>query len=127
MVSFVSQYLYRTILVSLFVLASGDILGQMQPVTVMSKPEVVAAIGRGDTKVTSNHTKEPIDSYSQDTCQLIDTHIQESLSVEEIQQLKILIIKFFAVFAFDSSKLGTTDHVTHIIDTGDSSPVCVVS
>ena len=95
----------------------------MQPVTIMPKPEVVAALVEGDTKVTSNRTGEPIDSNPRGTHLLKDTHIEESLSVEEIQQLKELIIELSDVFALDSSELGTTDHVTHIIDTGDSSPI----
>ena len=89
----------------------------------MPKPEVVAALVEGDTKVTSNHIGEPIDSNPRDTHLLKDTHIEDSLSVEEIQQLKVLHIEFSDVFALDSSELGTTDHVTHIIDTWDSSPI----
>ena len=94
-------------------LTSRDILGQMQPVTIMPKPEVVAALVEGDTKVTSNHTGEPIDSNPQDTHLLKDTHIEESLSVEEIQQLNELIIEFPDVFALDSSELGITRHGGH--------------
>ena len=101
-------------------ISSGDILGQIQPVAIVPEPKVVATLLEGDT---SSHTEQPIDPNSRDSCLLENSHFEESLTGEEIQQLKDLIIEFSDVFAVDSSELGTTDRVTHVIDTGDSSPI----
>ena len=47
----------------------------------------------------------------------------DHLTEEEQQRLKSILTSYTDVFALDSSKLGTTDAVTHSIDTGDHRPV----
>jgi len=49
---------------------------------------------------------------------------QDHLSDVENQQLKDLVAEYSDVFALDSSELGTTDIVTHVINTGEHSPIC---
>ena len=46
-------------------------------------------------------------------------HLEEA----EKQQLQSLLMTYFDTFALDSNELGTTDVVTHSIDTGDHRPV----
>ena len=43
----------------------------------------------------------------------------DHLTEEEQQRLKSILTSYGDVFALDSSELGTTDAVTHSIDTGD--------
>ena len=54
---------------------------------------------------------------------LKSVHIDENLSPQEVKQLNDLIIEFSDIFAADQSELSSTDVVTHVIDTGDSSPI----
>ena len=86
---------------------------------MVPEPKVVAALLEGGT----SSSQQPVDPSPREASLLENTHFEESLTVEELQQLKDLIIEFSDVFALDSSELGTTDHVTHVIDTGDSSPI----
>ena len=46
-----------------------------------------------------------------------------SLSREEEAKLKELLVANAGIFALDSSELGTTDVVTHAVNTGDHPPV----
>ena len=46
-----------------------------------------------------------------------------ALSREELKQLESLILSFDDVFAVDSSELGSTDVISHSINTGDSLPI----
>ena len=48
-------------------LSSGDILGQIQPVTIVPEPKVVGALLEGDAP---SHTTPPIDPNSRDACLL---------------------------------------------------------
>ena len=48
---------------------------------------------------------------------------ERSLVGEEMKSLKSLVCEYADVFALDSSELGSTDLVTHTIDTGDSPPI----
>ena len=98
-------------------LAPGDVLGQMQPVEITAKPEVVSAFIEGGAKTAVSS------STDRNAKLLKETHIEKSLCASEEQQLRDLITEFSDVFALESSELGTTDCVTHVIDTGDHSPI----
>ena len=47
----------------------------------------------------------------------------DHLTVDQKQKLEELIVSYADVFALDSSELGTTDIITHNIDTGDHRPI----
>ena len=47
----------------------------------------------------------------------------DNLSREEEAKLNELLVANAGVFALDSSELGTTDVVTHAVNTGDHPPV----
>ena len=49
--------------------------------------------------------------------------VEESLSKKEREQLHKLVFEFADIFALDQSELSSTDLVTHVIDTGDTSPI----
>ena len=46
--------------------------------------------------------------------------LDPQLTEEQVQQMRDLVLEFADVFALDSTELGSTDLVTHHIDTGDS-------
>ena len=52
----------------------------------------------------------------------LDLHL-DHLSPSEQSQLKELILSYADVFALDTTELGTTEVVQHIIDTGGSPPI----
>ena len=68
-------------------LPPGEVLGQLQPVTLVPEPQVVAALLEG-----SPSNQQPIDSSFRHASLLENIHFEQSLTVEETQQLKELII-----------------------------------
>ena len=48
---------------------------------------------------------------------------RESITKEEVTQLEALVQEYADVFAVDPSDLGTTDRITHGIETGDQRPI----
>ena len=46
-----------------------------------------------------------------------------NVSADQAQQVEDLVLEYADVFALDSSELGSTDLVTHSIETGDSPPI----
>ena len=50
-------------------------------------------------------------------------NIEDTLSVQELDQLRAVVSSFSDVFAMDQSELGRTDLIKHSIDTGEQGPV----
>ena len=48
---------------------------------------------------------------------------ESNLMVDETALLRELVEEYSDIFALDSTELGTTELVTHTIDTGDSHPI----
>ena len=71
----------------------------------------------GEASEASNPYK-PASPSPRDAKLLESIHLEESLFPEQAQQLNGLVLEFCDVFAIDQSELGTTDMVTHVIDTG---------
>ena len=46
------------------------------------------------------------------------------LTPEQLEQIKALISEYSDLFALEPVELGTTDVVTHSIDTGEQQPIC---
>ncbi len=78
--------------------------------------------GRGDTGVGygrgSDFSKERLQQLKSSLC--LDT---SNLSDDQAQQVMGLATEFADVFALGPSEMGSTDLVTHCIDTGDSPPI----
>ena len=49
---------------------------------------------------------------------------ESNLMVDETALLRDLVEEYSDIFALDSTELGTTELITHSIDTGDSHPIC---
>ena len=101
-------------------LESGDVLGQVQPVEVKTPIDCVSALSCGEGEVSSQISEV---SPARETDLLNRVHIEDGLSVLEMEHLKSLVHEFADVFALGPTELGTTDLVTHVIDTGDNSPI----
>lgn len=99
----------------------GVTLGRVQPVTVMEHPGGVTE-QMGEASEASNPHK-PASPSPRGAKLLESIHLEESLTPEQAQQLNGLVLEFCDIFAIDQSELGTTDVVTHVIDTGDSAPI----
>ena len=65
---------------------------------------------------TDDFTKDRLGLSSQ-------LHLDSDLVAEEAQPIRDLVLEFADVFALGAAELGSTDLVTHTIDTGDSPPV----
>ena len=49
--------------------------------------------------------------------------MEESLSIDQTNQRHELIVEHADIFTLDQHELGTSDLVTHVVDTGDYSPI----
>ena len=95
----------------------GLVLGRVQEAKIPGEPEeessgVVAAVMPDD--FTEARLQRLRESLSLD---------KANLTAEEKKQLETLVMEFADVFAVDSSELGSTDLVTHSINTGESQPI----
>ena len=108
-------------------LDSGAMLGQVQPVTIVTDAEEIVEqiTGEAELEGVVKHVTgdEPVGQIPRESKLLESVHVEESLSTEQMKQLRELIVEYADVFALDQHELGTTDLVTHVIDTGDSSPI----
>ncbi len=111
-------------------LESRVLLGQIEPVTVVTEPEAAIKQMTGEEEPECIVSQVTGDSPSELSCptarssKLIESvHVEESLSTDQARQLRDLILEFADVFALDPHELGTTDLVTHVIDTSDCSPI----
>lgn len=94
----------------------GEVLGELQPVTVVPDPcNVAALMGEVATERGADEPELRSERLISEVC------MEESLSEVEVQGLTDLVLDFADVFALDQSELGFTDVVTHTIDTSDSS------
>ena len=106
-------------------LTAGELLGQTKPVTVLP-----AAEGGGDdgqVRALRQPTEAPEVGHV-DRQRLV--RLQESLDLDHIglaaadkEQLRSVVEEFSDVFALDETELGSTEWVTHSIDTGDQHPI----
>ena len=95
-------------------LEEGQLLGSVEPVSVLSTPPEVRAL---DLTKPSNHTK---DSTSEVLWQL---DIETSLEEDYRKDLEAVVNEFTGIFALSPSELGRTDLVQHVINTGDHPPI----
>ena len=107
---------------------------EMAQETSIPDTDVVGAQDQGDsTHRAEEDTRDPVQVRRLEGSSLSDPRVVEilsqvnmdlaHLSVEEQQTLKSLLASYVDVFAFDNSELGTTQLVTHSIDTGDHRPI----
>ena len=118
-------------------LKKGRILGQLHPASVLSdqepqphpteplqgveaNPRLAYTYSQPLTATTSGNL--PTSSRMQRLLEIL--HLDSSvLSTHEVKCLQDFIVQHEDVFALDNSELGTTDLVTHSIDTGDQPPI----
>ena len=82
-------------------LESGVVLGQIEPVTVVTEPETaVKQIMREEepegiiSQVTRDSSSEPTSPTSRNSKLLESIHVEESLSTDHAKQLRDLILEF---------------------------------
>ena len=98
------------------VVEEGQILGSMEEVRLCQEESLV------DEAVVS--AVLPGEFSAERLEQLRDSlKLDPQLTEEQVQQMRDLVLEFADVFALDSTELGSTDLVTHHIDTGDSPPI----
>ena len=97
------------------VVEEGQVLGHLHEATLCvtcQKEELVSAVTEDD--------------FTQERVQRLRSSLQygeSCLSEEEKKQLEEMALDYADAFALDSSELGSTDVVTHTINTGDHPPV----
>ena len=100
------------------ILEQGEVLGTLEPVHEVTTAGVVNAIW------TEQGSQEPTINPSKRAEQLLsELNIEDTLGVQQLDQLKAVVSSFSDVFALDSSELGKTDLIKHRIDTGGQGPV----
>ena len=127
-------------------LEPGEVLGQVQPVTIVFDPtplveDAIAfenvfdgnkrvrcnsgeCVGSGGVAVAAVIGEDDNASgVSREARLLQNVHVDDKLTPQESGQLSDLIAEFSDVFALDQCELSSTDVVTHVIDTGDSIPI----
>ena len=116
-------------------LKKGRILGQLYPASILSdqdpQPDTTEPL-KGDgvnPRMACTHSCPTTDIENLPTSSRVQSllellHLESSvLSIQELKYLQDFLIQHEDVFAFDSSELGSTDIVTHSIDTGDQPPI----
>ena len=114
----------------------GAVIGKVEPLeAILSSAELVGSHPDLDISEHSEQSECDIQSSGQNTVSCVSAgdspidrstrlldHLQLSeakLSEDELSQLQQLLMENADVFALDPSELGSTDLVTHTIDTGD--------
>ena len=107
-------------------LKKGRVLGQLSPVTMVIATDEEDTQNEPDNLVSTlvmpdQDTPTPV----QRTQQLLeDLQLEsETLSEEEKEKWRAFLIKYNHLFAPDKSELGSTNVITHSIDTGDHPPI----
>ena len=104
-------------------LEEGVILGAVEPFCATRNPEPLLANPDQSSCCAQVIVKRP-DSIERDQCLLVALDLaQGDLTAEEFDELRKLICEFSDVFALDSSELGCTNCVQHVIETGDHPPI----
>ena len=102
-------------------LNKGELLGTMEPATLVSEPELATA-GNSDALCVAAISATP-DKTEED--QVLDALGVDStkLPPTELDQLRALVQEYTDLFALSTAELGQTSVVTHSINTGDHPPV----
>ena len=95
-------------------LEEGQLLGALKPVNVVLTPPTVCAV---------NSAKPPIYTKDRTNEVLWQLDIEDSLEENHKKSLCTIVDEFAEVFALNSTELGRTDLVQHVINTGDHLPI----
>ena len=102
------------------------ILGTVDPVQLIANPSMELAVKQDNTQDAmsriSHLTPSNDNSRQQELVDSLNLQTAE-LSTEQLEELKEMIKNNSDVFAMNPSELGSTDLVTHHIDTADHSPI----
>ena len=93
-------------------LESGVVLGQVQPVTVVTEPEaaVEQILGEAEpegvvSQILGDSPSEPPCPTSRNSKFIESIHVEQSLSTDQVKQLHDIIWEFADVFALDPHEL----------------------
>ena len=107
-------------------LKKGRVLGQLSPITMAIATDEEDTRNEPDNLVSTlvmpnQDTPTPV----QRTQQLLEDLQPESetLSEEEKEKWRVFLTEYNHLFALDKSELGSTNVITHSIDTGDHPPI----
>ena len=107
-------------------LKKDSVLGTVDPVELNANPSTELAVEQDNTQDAmfriSHLTPSNDSSMLQELVDSLNLQTAE-LSTEQLEELKEMIKKNSDVFAMNPSELGSTDLVTHHIDTADRSPI----
>ena len=99
-------------------LKQGEVLGTLEPV------HEITTVGTVNNIMTEQEPQKPTVEPGKRGEQLYSKlNIEDTLSVQELDQLRAVVSSFSDVFAMDQSELGRTDLIKHSIDTGGQGPV----
>ena len=116
-------------------LKKGRILGQLYPASILSDQDPQSDTTeptKGDgvnPRMACTHSCPTTDIENLPTSSRVQSllellHLESSvLSIQELKCLQDFLIQHEDVFVLNSSELGSTDIVTHSIDTGDQPPI----
>ena len=124
----------------LYIEKGGAVIGKVEPLeAILSSAKLVGNHPDLDISEHSEQSECDIQSSGQNTVSCVSAgdspidrstrlldHLQLSeakLSEDELSDLQQLLMENADVFALDPSELGSTDLVTHTIDTGDHAPI----
>ena len=112
------------------------VLGHVEEVEIYQQEQVQDCDGIGESQATVNtllvETEHTAPEASGDldkqkrlmkTMESLIIH-KSNLSSEQVTLLMNLVEEYSDIFALDATELGSTNLVTHSIDTGDSPPIC---
>ena len=104
-------------------LREGAVLGVVEPFPTAHGPEFQRTT-LCESACCAQITAEEPDNDERNV-HLLDAlgFSQGDLTAEEFDELKSLLCEFSDVFALESSELGCTDCVQHVIETGDHPPI----
>ena len=108
-------------------LEEGDVLGEIQPATLLDTGDLSAEeeVDHGHQVSLTVAAISSSTSRAKRERELLTLLDLKSVRVEatELKMLQELVVEFTDLFALSSHELGRTSLVKHKINTGDSSPV----
>ena len=99
-----------------FIVKAGVCLANLQPVSVIGSFHVE---DRAEQKVKSSTSSLKTPAFAQKLIHGVDTSLRDSTR----RVLMDILTQHADVFSQSDDDLGTTDIVTHSIDTGDAKPI----
>ena len=107
-------------------LKKGRVLGQLSPAILTTTTDEEDILNEPASRVSTLTQHEQVASAPGDRTQQLLEDLQpesDTLSNEEREQWRVFLSKYNHLFALDKSELGSTNVITHSINTGDHPPI----